>query len=65
MVGGIDEKRRERLEQLLESDFRAQPVELDRLAPEPARNGGLPVYGYVDGSRDADAAARARVGGAS
>jgi uncharacterized protein (DUF1015 family) len=50
MISGIDTSARERLERLLESDFRAQPVELERLAPEPASNGGLPVYGYLDGN---------------
>jgi uncharacterized protein (DUF1015 family) len=53
MVGGIDSDRRERLERLLERDFRSQPVELEELEPDPARNGELPVYGYLDdtGSR--------------
>jgi uncharacterized protein (DUF1015 family) len=50
MVGGIDAGRRERLDQLLESEFRAQPVEMEGLTPEPARNGGLPVYGFFDGA---------------
>jgi uncharacterized protein (DUF1015 family) len=48
MVGGIDPERRERLDQLLEKEFRAQPVALDGLTPEPAQNGGLPVYGFFD-----------------
>jgi uncharacterized protein (DUF1015 family) len=50
MVGGIDAGRREQLDQLLESDFRAQPVGMDGLTPEPAPNGGLPVYGFFDGA---------------
>jgi uncharacterized protein (DUF1015 family) len=50
MVGGIDAARRERLEQLLEHDFRTQPVELDGLTPGPAQNGDLPVYGFFDGA---------------
>jgi uncharacterized protein (DUF1015 family) len=50
MVGGIDSERRERLEQLLEREFRARPVEVDSLMPEPAQNGDLPVYGFVDGA---------------
>jgi uncharacterized protein (DUF1015 family) len=49
MVGGIDAKRREQLDQLLESEFRTKPVGMDGLTPEPARNGGLPVYGFFDG----------------
>jgi uncharacterized protein (DUF1015 family) len=49
MVGGIDSDRRERLDQLLESDFSAQPVDMEALTPEPAQNGGLPVYGFFDG----------------
>jgi uncharacterized protein (DUF1015 family) len=48
MVGGIDPERRERLDKLLESDFRAEPVEMDGLTPEPVHNGGLPVYGFFD-----------------
>jgi uncharacterized protein (DUF1015 family) len=50
MVGGIDAPRRERLEQLLDREFRAQPVGLDGLTPEPTQNGGLPVYGFFDGA---------------
>jgi uncharacterized protein (DUF1015 family) len=50
MVGGIDSERRGRLEQLLEREFRAQPVGLDSLMPEPAQNGDLPVYGFFDGA---------------
>jgi uncharacterized protein (DUF1015 family) len=49
LVGGLDEDRRARLAELLDRDFDSQPVGLEEVAPEPARNGGLPVYGYVDG----------------
>jgi uncharacterized protein (DUF1015 family) len=49
LIGGIDEGRRERLVELLERDFSSRPVGLEEVAPEPSHNGGLPVYGYVDG----------------
>jgi uncharacterized protein (DUF1015 family) len=49
LVGGLNEGRRERLAELLEREFSSQPVSLDEVAPETPRNGGLPVYGYVDG----------------
>jgi uncharacterized protein (DUF1015 family) len=52
LVRGIDDARRERLEQLIERSFRSRPVELEQLAPEPAANGGPPVYGYLDAHHD-------------
>jgi uncharacterized protein (DUF1015 family) len=49
LVGELDSARRSRLDELLERDFRTRPVELEELEPEPSRNGGLPVFGYLDG----------------
>jgi uncharacterized protein (DUF1015 family) len=48
LVRGLDAGRRERLAQLLESDFDARPVDLDKVSPAAGGN-GRPVYGYVDG----------------
>jgi uncharacterized protein (DUF1015 family) len=50
LVKGLDEGRRERLERLLEQDFRAVPVEPRELAPDTNGDGRLPVYGYLDGT---------------
>jgi uncharacterized protein (DUF1015 family) len=48
LVGGLDERRRERLERALEREFRVRSVELDELAPGPNPNGSLPTYGYFE-----------------
>src|SRR5919108_4382068 len=51
LVGGMDGERRARLEELLARDFRTQSVGFEELAPEGSPNGGLPVYGYLDGAQ--------------
>jgi uncharacterized protein (DUF1015 family) len=48
LVKGLDGAGRERLEQLLERDFRSRSVEPAELVPPPATNGSLPVYGFID-----------------
>jgi uncharacterized protein (DUF1015 family) len=50
LVRGLDESRRDRLERVLEDTFRARPVQVGELAPEPAANGRLPEFGYLDAS---------------
>jgi uncharacterized protein (DUF1015 family) len=52
LVGGIDESRRERLNELITRNFRSTPVGLEQVAPEPGQNGGLPVYGYMEGGEN-------------
>jgi uncharacterized protein (DUF1015 family) len=48
LVKGVDAAGRERLEQMLERNFRARRVEPAELAPPPVGNGSLPVYGFID-----------------
>jgi uncharacterized protein (DUF1015 family) len=48
LVKGVDAAGRERLEQMLERNFRARRVEPAELAPPPVANGSLPVYGFID-----------------
>jgi uncharacterized protein (DUF1015 family) len=48
LIRGLDGSRRERLRQALERQFRVSPVGVEGLAPDGARDGGLPVYGYFD-----------------
>ena len=48
LVGGIDDARRERLDQVLRDSFEASEVSPEQLAPSPDGNGRLPVYGFVD-----------------
>jgi uncharacterized protein (DUF1015 family) len=49
LVGGIDDARRQRLEQVLRDSFEASEIPPEQLAPAADGNGRLPVYGYVDG----------------
>jgi uncharacterized protein (DUF1015 family) len=48
LVKGLDSEGRERLERMLETNFRARRVEQAELVPPPATNGSLPVYGFID-----------------
>ncbi len=48
LVGGIDDARRARLDQVLRDSFEASEVSPEQLAPSPDGNGRLPVYGFAD-----------------
>ena len=51
LVGGVGEDRLQRLERLLEREFRATSVELEDLEPDRVSSDGLPVFGFLDERR--------------
>ena len=52
LIRGVDAEGRERLEQLLQRDFKTRPITLEQLALDDTGNGRLPSYGFLDGETE-------------